>query len=199
MLTLWLALQIPVAALSWRGEMLKSARQVFGPGAPTATLAAQIHQESGWRVTAESWVGARGLAQFMPATATDMARQYPELCAPANPLSPVWALRCRDRYMASLLKQVRRTKPPGLEDRPCATWAFAFRAYNGGLGWVIRDRREAARRGVDALDWMAVGVVNAGRSAAAHRENKEYPERIYRRASIYARAGWGPHVEGCPV
>ena len=85
------AQRIPLAAWTHRSEMVRSAYRIHGPGAPVATLAGQIHQESGWRADARSWVGAQGLAQFMPATAADMARLHPADCAPANPYSPKWA------------------------------------------------------------------------------------------------------------
>src|SRR5512134_663298 len=80
-LILLLAVQIPDAAWAHRGDMIRSARQTFGPEAPTATLAAQIHQESRWRADAKSWVGAQGLAQFMPTTAEYMADIFPGECA----------------------------------------------------------------------------------------------------------------------
>lgn len=181
-----LVLQIPGAAYGYRRDMERSAWRVFGPGAPVATLAAQIHQESGWKEQAVSWVGARGLAQFMPSTAEDMARLHPQSCAPADPFSPSWAFRCRDLYLRGLLRAVRT---PALPE--CGAWSFALRAYNGGLGWVRRDRALAAARGIDPDDWAAVGAVNAGRRPDAHRENKEYPERIHRIALRYERAGWG--------
>lgn len=184
MIALLVALQIPAAAWGYRAEHNRSAYREFGPGAPTATLAAQIHQESGWNPAASSWVGAVGLAQFMPGTAKDMAKRYPALCAPANPLSPRWALTCRDRYLHSLYDPFKNLPP-------CSAWAFALRAYNGGLGWVYRDRHRALEMGLDANDWLIVGTVNAGRRASAHKENKEYPERIYRIAPRYENAGWG--------
>lgn len=187
MLTLLLALQIPLAALTHREAMTASAYRVFGPGAPVATLAGQIHQESAWRTEAVSWVGAQGLAQFMPTTARDMARLYPALCAPADPHNPRWAFACRDRYLKQL-------KAPFAALAPCSAWAFAFRAYNGGAGWVFRDRRQALVLGRDPNDWRAVGEVNAGRRPSAHRENKEYPERIFRIARRYHAAGWGAAV-----
>lgn len=40
-------------------------------GLPVGIIAAQIQQESGWNPTAISPVGARGIAQFMPATGVE--------------------------------------------------------------------------------------------------------------------------------
>lgn len=178
--------QVPSAAWQYQDAMRESAWAVFGPGAPIATLAAQIHQESAWRADAKSWAGAEGLAQFMPATARDMARLHPSHCAPADPFSPRWAFACRDRYMHSLNRQ---TRPMGRGLSQCDVWAFGLRAYNGGLGWINRDRREAMSAHAEPDDWHAVAPYNAGRRASAHKENREYPERIFRIEARYK--SWG--------
>lgn len=183
--------QVPAAAWQYRAEVTESALETFGPGAPIATLAAQLHQESAWRSDAVSWAGARGLAQFMPATADDMARRY-AACSPANPFDPSWAIRCRDRYLYSLLRALRPLNHSALEH--CDRWAFALRAYNGGLGWINRDRRRSHAAGADADDWRVVALYNDGRRESAHRENREYPERIFALDARYAL--WGPRA--CP-
>lgn len=170
--------------------MVRSAYRVFGPTAPVATLAAQIQQESGWKTNATSWVGAQGLAQFMPATAADMGRLHRE-CSPVNPFKPAWAFACRDRYLLGLRAAVQ---PPIADTVPltqCSVWAFALRAYNGGLSWIQRDRRLAVQRSADPNNWRTVRGVNAGRREAAHRENREYPERIFTFEPRYRAAGWG--------
>lgn len=180
----------PQRARQYQRAMTDSARRVFGWGAPTATLAAQIHQESAWRADAVSHVGALGIAQFMPATAEDMAARH-RACAPANPLDPEWSFRCRDHYMRSRLAA---TQPLAGGMDECAQWTFALRAYNGGLGWINRDRRLAQSRGLDPDDPAQVASVNAGRHAAAFRENTEYAPKIHRLAPRYAAHGWGRSV-----
>lgn len=192
MIAFLLALQIPAGAWEYRAEMTRSAVREFGPTAPVSTLAAQIHQESGWNVDARSWVGAEGLAQFMPATGRDMAARFPDLCAPANPRSPRWALTCRDRYLGSLLRSLRPIRNTLSE---CSRWAFAFRMYNGG--GVLKDRIAALNRHLDPDNWVEVANVNGrNRSPAAFKENTEYPVRIFRIAPRYERAGWGGTVCG---
>jgi len=81
---------------------------------PQAYLA-QIEQESGWNVNARSKAGARGLAQFMPAT----AKEYK-----VNVNDPVSSLDKGALYMAKLAK-----KYDGNED-------MARLAYNWGQGNV---------------------------------------------------------------
>jgi soluble lytic murein transglycosylase-like protein len=194
MTRLLLLLQIPVAAWQYRGELARSAYRVFGPGAPVATLAAQIHQESNWRAGVTARDGGQGLAQFMPRTAEDIAKRYPADCAPSNPYSPRWAFLCRDRYMFDLFRGIRSYG--GSIMSSCSKWSFALRAYNGGPGWLTKDRRLANSTGLDANDWRATRDVNAGRSATNHRINREYPERIERYALRYENAGWG--AAACP-
>jgi soluble lytic murein transglycosylase-like protein len=164
--------------------MLQSAWRVFGPNAPVAVLAGQIHQESAWKIDAVSWAGAQGFAQFMPATSRDMETRYPNDCAPANPFNAQWAFRCRDRYLHSLIKASRNE-----HTGECSDWAFGLKAYNGGLGWVRKDRARAASMGDNPNDWRIVNLYNAGRRESAHRENREYPERIFRHADNYVV--WG--------
>ncbi|XKM14254.1 hypothetical protein RCS94_03555 [Orbaceae bacterium ac157xtp] len=66
-------------------------------------------------------------------------------------------------------------------------------AYNGGLGWVNRDRNKANSLGLDSTYyWNVVEQVNASRSVANFKENRVYPQRIiYRWQSLYIADGWG--------
>ena len=73
--------------------------------------------------------------------------------------------------------------------------AFALSAYNGGMGWVNRDRNLAAGKGLDPDRYFgSVETVNAGRKASAIRENRRYVASIFERQAAYIRAGWGPGV-----
>ena len=169
--------------MQYHRDVVRSAWQVFGPRAPIADLLGQLHVESACRPGARSHASAEGLAQFMPATAEDMARHH-AACAPANPFDPGWAIRCRDRYMRSLLRaQQPLASPPPMPE--CAAWHFALRAYNGGDGWNRRDRRAALAAGDNPDAPARVALYNAGRSAANHRENTEYAPRIFRISERY--------------
>jgi membrane-bound lytic murein transglycosylase MltF len=179
---------IPSPMLQYRQEIQSSAWATLGLNAPVAALAAQAQQESGGRADAVSRVGAQGLLQFMPATAADMGRRYPSVCFPVNTLSAKWSIRCSHLYMRELLKAV----PAQSDD--CARWVYAWRAYNGGLGWIRRDVALAAAKGVQPEDWRSVAKYNAGRSGANFRENTEYPHRILKLAIRYVEAKWGTTV-----
>lgn len=177
----------------YQSVIKRSAYRTFGPSAPVATLVAQLHQESACRSDVSSRAGAQGLSQFMPATAEDMARLHPDVCAPANPFSASWAIMCRDRYMRDLLRQVRSASSESDQ------WAFALSAYNGGMGWVRRDQ-EVCRytHGCDPdVYWNSVeNVFDRRRSKANIKENRHYPYRIM--CELAPRyTSWGRLVE-CP-
>ena len=67
-MTLTAHAQVPHESARYRLTLLREAHGQWGLDAPVAAFAAQVHQESGWNPQAVSRVGARGLAQFMPAT-----------------------------------------------------------------------------------------------------------------------------------
>ncbi|EGC4948682.1 transglycosylase SLT domain-containing protein [Salmonella enterica] len=167
------AAEPPTAALKYRSDVIRSARVDWGLNAPVADFAAQLHQESGWNPAARSPVGAQGLAQFMPSTANWISGLMPHL-ASREPYNPGWAIRALVSYDRWLWSRV------AVPDS-CERMAMTLSAYNGGLGWVNRDRRLARSRGLDDARWFgAVETVNAGRSAANWRENRHYPQRILR-------------------
>lgn len=169
---------IPLAAWQYRATITRNGYRVFGLNAPLAVLAAQLHQESAWRPDARSHVGALGLAQFMPATGRDMAARYPAECAPYDPLDPRWAIRCQHRYMRTLLDALK----PRFDAHfaACDGWAMGLSAYNGGLGWVQRDRTMAQRAGRNPDRWFGhvADTPDPRRARWAVKENRGYPRRI---------------------
>lgn len=181
------AATVPANAERYRATLTRTAHAEWGLDAPVATFAAQIHQESGWNASARSPVGAQGLAQFMPATSDWIAKIYPQQLGDNQPWNPGWAMRALVIYNRWHWQRITTF------DSPCDRWAFVLSAYNGGLGWVQRDQKLAAQRGIDpGLYWGAVETVNAGRSAANWRENRGYPERIINRwQPVYVAGDFG--------
>ncbi len=175
---------IPRAAVRYRSDLVRLARAEWGLNAPIAAFAAQVHQESAWNPQAVSRVGARGLGQFMPATATwwcELNKLSPADCQPHN---PTWALRSLVGYDKYLFDRT----PTRYSDYD-RMWV-ALRGYNGGLGhWQAEARatgaREPSREQVDAACGKA-------RRAQLHcKENLGYPRRILR--ELQPRyAAWGP-------
>lgn len=161
----------PHKASQYRQELTRQARLLFGLDAPVALFAAQVHQESYWNPNAVSRVGAKGLAQFMPATAKWIPAIDSQLVNP-QPTNPKWALRALVRYDHWLYSRLKA-------DTNCDRWAMALSAYNGGLGWVLRDKKAANQGGKSRwLWWDNVELFNAGRSKWAFKENRGYPRRI---------------------
>jgi soluble lytic murein transglycosylase-like protein len=182
--------ELPLSARRWRMELVRASYNTWGLDAPVALFAAQVEQESGWRAGAVSHVGAAGLGQFMPGTASwwcRINRMPADQCRPRN---PVWALRALVGYDRWIWDQISRI--PGADEMPIYSRMWAtLRAYNGGLGhW------QAEARAARSLDRLAVDAAcgRARRHRSHCRENLQYPQRIM--VELQPRyAGWGPMVE----
>lgn len=180
--------QIPLDAGKYKRELIRNARLVWGLSAPTATFAAQIHQESGWRADAVSPVGARGLSQFMPATATWISGL--QIALQSNEVgNPQWDIRALVEYDKWLYDRV----PDAMTH--CEQMAFVLSSYNGGLGWLQKDVALTKVKGDDPAQWFGnVEKYNGGRGAAAFIENRGYPNRILNILERrYRDDGWGIH------
>lgn len=102
-------------------------------------LASQIYQESRFRPNAQSWAGARGLMQVMPAT----ARQFgiAGLYDPTNSMEAGTAyLEYLQEYWQSIPDSTERIK-------------FILASYNAGPGHVEDARRLADKYGKNPYLW----------------------------------------------
>lgn len=178
---------IPQRAALYRHRVEQASARVFGVNANPARLAAQLHQESAWRPKAQSKF-AHGIAQFTPSTAKWMAKIFPKELSAFDPFEPQQAIMAAALYDKWLYD---RTAPIGggaLHD--CDRWHFTLRAYNGGLGWINRERKLAANRGYNANRWYAVEPHRL-RARWAHKENTDYSRRILHLIEpAYLNAGW---------
>jgi membrane-bound lytic murein transglycosylase MltF len=180
------AAEIPPAAQKYRADLTRNARLTWGLDAPIATFGAQVHQESGWNPSAISRVGAQGLAQFMPATADWISGVDPALTA-RQPTNPVWSLRALTAYDRWLWDRIQA-------DTACDRMAMTLSAYNGGLGWLIKDKAMAQAAGDNRNRWWGqVDRNNAGRSQESFMENRSYPVRIIKTIQP-AYLTWGQGV-----
>jgi soluble lytic murein transglycosylase-like protein len=174
--------------------MIRESRAVWGIAAPVSLFGAQIQTESAWRPSAHS-IYAAGLSQFIPSTAAAMSRKYPEL-GDAEPLNPQWAIRALVRYNHDIYtgRFVNAVQPA----TDCDKWAFALSGYNGGEGWIPRDRALCRQEpDCDASRWYGHVEHYTGRSAANARQNREYPRRIELQYQPAYRS-WGGFVQ-CSV
>ena len=123
-----MAKQIPA---KYRAFIEAAAERCDGVSAPL--LAAQIAQESAWNPTAQSPVGAQGLAQFMPGTWTSWGKDY-DGDGTASPLQPADAIGSQADYMCYLHSWVADLLDAGaLEGDPLK---LTLAAYNAGPGTV---------------------------------------------------------------
>lgn len=183
-------IRIPPASARLRTAVIREAQRLYGLDAPAARFAAQIHQESRWNAGAASRY-ANGLAQFTPPTADWIALAYPEL-RPAAPWDAHWSIRAMVRYM----HHIGEHTPPGAS--ACDDWAFALSGYNGGPGWLSRDRALAGRAGADPDRWFGQVEHHTSRAGWARKENRDYVRRILLRIEpAYLAAGW-PGDRACP-
>ena len=178
---------VPAEAYRWQGYQTRISRQELGPNAPVPLLAAQVHQESRWRHGAESPVGARGLAQFMPGTAEHVEQLSGGLSRGDVLSSPRANLRAQAVYMAWLRDRADVRRPATPPDR----WAWVLSGYNGGMGWLDKERHGDG----DPRRWYCDTYRANARSKAAWRENRHYVRTIKSGQSRYQQAGWrGPTV-----
>lgn len=180
----------PPQSARYKLMVLREAHSQWGLTAPVAAFAAQVHQESGWKPEAVSYVGARGLAQFMPSTATWWCDRTGTAKADCLPHNPTWAVRALVGYDKFLYDRT-----PARLTRFDRLW-LALRGYNGGEGhWQAEARstglREPTREQID-------GACGNARRAPVHcKENLGYPRRIL--LELQPRyASWGPVWSAAP-
>lgn len=183
------AVRVAPASALYRHRVEQAVARAWGVHGSPARLAAQLHQESAFRPGARSPVGAQGIAQFMPSTAQWLAEDvYPRELAGFDPWNPQQAILAAALYDRWLYDRIRPLAGDTVDE--CSRWAFTLRAYNGGAGWLTRERRAAQAAGADPDDWIAVEPYRV-RAVWAHRENTHYPRRILQVLEpAYVAAGW---------
>jgi membrane-bound lytic murein transglycosylase F len=102
-------------------------------------LASQVYQESRFDPEVESWAGAKGLMQLMPATARELG--FTDLYNPEE------SIRAGVSYLAKL-----KTYYPDVTDS-LEKVKFMLATYNAGPGHVADARRLAEKYGKDPNIW----------------------------------------------
>ncbi len=151
-----------------------------GAAGMRAELAAQIHRESSWRPRARSRY-ASGLAQFTPPTWSDIAPLTAPRCDGTDPTDPGCAIRAQIVYMRRLLARYRFDREP---------WEFSWAAYNGGPGWIAREKSRCRREpGCDPRRWTGHVERHCIRAAWACAENRAYPAKVGGLVPLYREGG----------
>ncbi len=134
-----------------------------------ALVLSVIRQESNFQTDAGSGVGALGLMQLMPATATQVAKS--EGLPPATPrrllTDPGYNIRLGSSYLAHLVSQFK------------GSYVLAVAGYNAGPGrsvqWVngLGDPRQNQ---YDAVDWIEM---------IPFQETRNYVQRVMESVVVY--------------
>lgn len=182
-------ISIPQQSYLYRFKLEREVSSRFGTTDPVARVAGQVHDESLWKPNAKS-AYAEGMAQFTPDTAKWLESVCPEI-GPPDTWDPNWSVRavvCYDHYLFTHVDGATA----------CDAWAFTLSAYNGGLGWVSRDKRRASATGADPARWFASVEKFSARADWARAENRSYVSRILLVLEpLYVTAGW-PGQAVCP-
>jgi soluble lytic murein transglycosylase len=139
-----------------------------GGTAERSLLFAIMRQESAFERDAVSRVGARGLMQLMPATASFVAAKM------QLPFSPE-RLTADGIYNVLLGRAYLET----LIDDFGGSYALAIAAYNGGPGRVrqwLRDYGDPRGGSIDMVDWIEMIPIN---------ETRNYVQRVLENLQIY--------------
>ena len=108
----------------------KYSKRFFGPGFDWRWFKAQGIAESGLREDAESWVGAKGIMQIMPATLREIAEKSDLPVLDTNdPGANIAAGIFYDRNLYERWDDI---------PKPRERLAFTFASYNGGRSRILR-------------------------------------------------------------
>lgn len=149
---------------AWGGVPYQATFQATA-GARWIDRAAQAQAESAFNPRAVSPVGARGIAQFMPAT-------WAEWAPGADPFDPIVGIQAQHRYMLWLEARCGQQLDPALA------------AYNAGLGNVRKAQRLADRLGLVGQDaWLralprVTGPVHSAETTGYLIRNRRFRAQI---------------------
>lgn len=148
--------------------VIRDAAEQYLPGWDWRLWKAQLYQESQLNPAAESPVGARGIAQFMPGTWPRWAARvgYPGV----SPHAVEPAVLAGAAYMAHLRGEWSAPRPPA--DR----YSLSAASYNAGLGNLLAAQRRCGGANLYA-DVIPCLPSVTGRHAA---ETRTYVARIWR-------------------
>ncbi len=112
---------------------IREAAERYLPGLDWRLYKAQLYQESRLDPEAESHVGAKGIAQFMPATWNEIAAEIGYGSASPRAVEP--AIQAGAYYMADFRKEWSAPRPSS--DR----YSLSAASYNAGLANVVEAQQ----------------------------------------------------------
>jgi soluble lytic murein transglycosylase len=133
-----------------------------------ALLLAVARQESNFETAAESWAGARGLMQLMPATARAMAKETKTRYSKSRLVKdPDYNLQLGRAYLGRMI------------DRYNGSYVLAIASYNAGpaaVGRWVRGNGDPRKEDVDLIDWIEM---------IPYRETRNYVQRVLENLQVY--------------
>ncbi|KPK25117.1 MAG: hypothetical protein AMJ61_12870 [Desulfobacterales bacterium SG8_35_2] len=131
-------------------------------------ITAQAYQESGLDHSKKSKIGAIGIMQVLPSTATDPNVAIPEIQKLEN------NIHAGVKYLRYLVDRYFKDEPMSDGNK----LLFAFAAYNAGPGNVIKIRKKTAEMGLDPNVWFYNAEIAAAQIIG--RETVQYVSNIYK-------------------
>lgn len=167
--------------------VLKEEQGRIWPEGDICIIAEQIHHESGWKMDAvrreKSGVVSYGALQVLDRTFHELRKQHPaalqKVASPADLLQARWGIRAGilyDRHMWSLVSFAADTRE---------RYAMMLSAYNGGYGWLLRDRKLTRAKGFDPDRWFGNVERFSERSGRNFIINRRYAREILDGAAQY--------------
>jgi soluble lytic murein transglycosylase-like protein len=155
-------------------KQFKSSFSRWLPGINYKWLKAQCWQESRFNPYAVSPVGAKGLCQFMPGTASDVAKAMGNL---ANPFNAKWSIESAAYYDSKMFRFWRSKRP--LLDR----LKLMLASYNAGAGNLLKAQKRCGMKTLYNDIIQCLPLVTKHHS----KETIDYVQRIqrYRNALRY--------------
>lgn len=138
-------------------------------------IIAQAYQESGLNQSARSPVGAVGIMQVLPSTAS------------AAPIS-INDIEAIDNNIHAGVKYLRHIADQYFSDpriSPVNRYLFSFAAYNAGPNRIDRLRKRAAQQGLDPNQWFQNVEIVVARHVG--RETTNYVGNIFKYYTAYQR------------
>jgi membrane-bound lytic murein transglycosylase F len=145
-------------------------KKFFGPAFDWRIFKAQAMAESGLDPNANSWVGARGLMQLMPATYGEVQSKNPEL---GDISDPKWNIAAGIYYDRQLWRQWT-----GVGEDITHRRNFMFGSYNAGRGTLLRAQRVAEDKALDQNQWTSIEAVAPDVPRWRHEETLGYVSKI---------------------
>ena len=145
-------------------------KKFFGPAFDWRIFKAQAIAESGLDPNAQSWVGAKGLMQLMPATYKEVQSRNPEL---GDISDPRWNIAAGIYYDRQMWRQWTEMGDDTVHRR-----SFMFGSYNAGRGTLLRAQRVAEEKALAHNEWQSIETVAPQVPRWRYEETLGYVDKI---------------------